>query len=102
MTTNLEPEKTLAKGIQGGKVLATKAEGERCIKPYAVSVEKIVKSPLNQPAIDPSFAASVLKKTAAESTREGFKTEAHEDPILKGETSLDHKTTNNLRQLTEN
>ena len=102
MTTNRGPEKTLAKGTQEGKVLATRAGGEKCIKPFAASVEKIVKFPWSQLAIDPFFAASVLKRTAAESTQEGFKTEDHEDPILKGETSLDHKTTNNLRQLTEN
>jgi len=100
--TDLDPEETLAKDIQEGKVLATKVGGEKCIKPFVASVEKIVKFPLNQPVVNPFFAANVSKKKVVKMTQEGSKTEAQEGQILEEEINLGHKTTNSLKQLTEN
>jgi hypothetical protein len=87
----------LAEGISEGEVLATMVGEEKCIKPFAAIVEGIVKFLLSQLAVNPFIATNVLKKTVVESIQEGFKTEAQEGPILKEETSQDHKITNSLR-----
>ena len=95
--TNRGQGETLAEGISEGEVLAAMAGEEKCIKLFAAIVERIAKFLSSQLAVNPFIAANVLKKTVAEPIQEGFKTEAQEGPILKEETSQDHKTTNSLR-----
>ncbi len=92
----------MAEEILAGEVLATVTGQEKCTRPFAVVVERIVKFPLNHLAINPFIAANVLEEMAVEPIQEGFKTEAQEGPILREETSQDHKTTNRLRRLTAN
>lgn len=99
--TDRAGEKTLAEGISAGEVLAAMAGQEKCIKPFAANVKRIVKFLLSQPAINPFIAAHVLKKPV-EPIQEGSKTEAQKGPILKEEPRPDRKTTNRLRPLTAN
>ena len=90
-------EETLAEEISEGEALTTVVGEEKCIKPFAVIAERIVKFLLGQMAVSPFIAVSVLKKWAAEPIQEGFKTGAQEGPILKEETIQAHKTMNSLR-----
>ncbi len=94
-------EETLAEGISAGEVLAAMAGQEKCTKPFAANVERIVKFLSSQPAVNPFIAAHVLKKPA-EPIQEGSKTEAQEGPILKEEPRPDRKTMNRLKPVTAN
>jgi len=96
-TTDQNQEETLTEGISEGEVLAAVVGEEKCIKPFAAIVERIVKFLLNQPVVNPFIATGVLKKAVLEPIQERFKTEAKESHTLKEETRQDHKIANSLR-----
>jgi len=79
--TNRDQEETLVEGVSEGEVLAARAEEEKCIKSFAVIVERLVRFLSSQQEVNQFIAESVLEKAVAEPIQKGFKTEVQESPI---------------------